>query len=253
VQAVAGISFVLLVSCAWIVGIRLLLLARRTRALPETCLGAMFLSLMGLGYPLAVAAQAEAALGLSVAKTIQILSNGLIDFGFGLLFVFTLQVFRKGSRWALALCLAGLATLTAHFVIVAGIVVGLESMSDAIDTTRGWAQLSLGAGCAASLWTGIEALRYRAQLQRQLALGLTDPAVVNRFLLWGGMGLATAIGGLANVYFLLARIDVVSDPRALLVTSLVGIAQAALLLLGFFPPAAYMRHLMSETKAPQEL
>jgi len=249
VQAIARISFVLLVLCAWLAGSRLLLLARQSRALPEICLGGMILSLMGLGYPLAVAAQAEAALGLSTAKVVQLLSNGFIDIGFGLLFVFTWQVFRKGSSWARGLCVAGLVVLFAHFVIVAGIVAKLERMSDAIDATRQWAQLSLSAGCAASLWTGLEALRYHVMLRRRLALGLADPTVTNRFLLWGSIGMVTAFGGFANMHFLIGHIDVVNDPRALLVTSSVGIVQAALLWLGFVPPLAYKRWLRTRDAA----
>ena len=40
-QSLVGIAFILLVLSAWLVGVQLLLLARRTRALPETTLGLM--------------------------------------------------------------------------------------------------------------------------------------------------------------------------------------------------------------------
>lgn len=239
-QALAGISFLAVLVCAWLVAIRLLWLARRTRALPEAALGAMLLCLMGIGYPLAVVAQAESTLGLTACKWLQGVSNGLIDVGLGLPLVFTWSVFRRRSRTAWILCLVGAAALATHWVAAIYILAGLDHMAAAVERLSGWAQIPLSVGAIGFTWSAVESLRYRGLLARRASLGLGDPVVANRLALWGVMGLVTALGALANCAFLLLRIDVIADPLALAVTSCTGIVQATLLWLAFLPPRRYL-------------
>jgi hypothetical protein len=240
VQGLAGISFAMVLICAWVVGTRLLLLARRTRGLPEASLGAMLLSLIGLGYPLAILAQAESLLGLSASKGIQIASNSMIDLGMGLPLLFTGYVFRHDSRAARSICLGAVFLLSVHLGASTVIALHLERMTDAISAVGRWAQIPLSIGIFGFAWTGIESLRYRMLLARRAALGLGDPVVANRMTLWGALGLVTAAGALANSLFLIFEIDVVGDPLALALTSCVGIAQAALLYFAFLPPRSYL-------------
>jgi hypothetical protein len=248
-QIVAAVSFTLLVVCAWGVGVRLLLLARRTHGLPETCLGWTMVCLMGIGYPVAVAAQAESVLGVVPAKLAQNLSNAFINIAFALTYVFTWRVFRPKSTAALTFTLLAFATLVTHWLVIVRIVYGLESMADSIDATRHWALLSLVPGGIGYAWTAIESFRYRGLLKRRMALGLADPVIANRFLLWGFMGLATAASALVNVGFLLTHVDVVSSPIAQSMTSMTGVVQSALLYLTFLPPERYTRWLQGDAPA----
>jgi hypothetical protein len=252
VQAIAGIAFTLQLIAAWGVGIRLLRLSRRTGGLPEKLLGVMLLALMGIGYPMAIGAQAEASLGLFAAKCFQNLSNTLIDVGFAMIFLFTWKVFRAGSAWPRVLCVATVALLAFHVVGVAHTISSLESMGGAVEATRYWAVIPLGLGAGGFLWTGVESLRYHRLLIRRVALGLTGPLLANRFRLWGWMGLATALGAVANLGFLQAHIDVVSDPRALSVTCAVGLSQSVLLYLTFLPPRRYAAWIEGRTQATAE-
>lgn len=238
-QAIAGISFFGVLICAWLVAARLLVLARRTKALPEAALGAMLLCLMGVGYPLAVVAQAEATLGLTAAKSIQLVSNLLVDLGLGLPYVFTWSVFRRQATWARALCAVAGVALAVHFVATIGVVLGLERMADALPRIGLWAQVPLVTGTLGFAWTAIESFLYRDQLAKRLRLGLAEPEVVNRLSLFGALGAVTALGALANSAFLMRQVDVVGDPVALAVTSCTGMAQAILLWLAFLPPARY--------------
>lgn len=242
-QIFAAVSFTLLVVCAWVVGVRLLLLARRTRGLPETCLGWAMLCLMGIGYPVAVASQAESALGIGPAKVAQNFSTACIDIAFVLTYVFTWRVFRPRSAAALTATLLACAVLVVHWFVVVRIVLGLPSLSNAVDATRYWALLSLVPGIIAYVWTAFESLRYRGLLKRRVALGLGDPVIANRFLLWGFMGIATASGALVNGYFLLAQIDVLASPLAQSIVSATGLVQSGLLYLTFLPPQRYKRWL----------
>lgn len=239
-KALAGISFVMVVICAWVVAVRLLALARRTRGLPEASLGAMLLCMMGVGYPLAVLAQAEPLLGLTACKWIQVASNVLFDAGMGLPLLFTWYVFRHESRVARNLCLLAVFLLAVHLGAATVIAVRLERMADAIAAVGLWAQIPLAIGIAGFAWSGIESLRYRVLLGRRAVLGLGDPVVANRMALWGMLGLVTAAGAMANSLFLLLRVDVLGAPIALGVTSGTGLAQAALLYLAFLPPRPYL-------------
>jgi hypothetical protein len=246
-QAVAAVSFTLLVVCAWVVGVRLLLLARRTHGLPETCLGWMMVCMMGIGYPLAVIAQAEGLLGGVPAKLAQNLSNASINIAFALTYIFTWRVFRPRSPVATIFTLVACATFIAHWLVVVRIIYGLESMADSVDATRHWALLSLIPGGIGYGWSAFESLRYRQLLQRRMALGLADPVITNRFLLWGCMGVATAVSAVVNVAFLLTRVDVISSPMAQSITSMTGLVQSALLYLTFLPPARFTRWLQGES------
>lgn len=238
-QALAGISFVLLVVCAGWVGVRLLLIWRRRGGRAEVLLGTMILCLMGIGYPLAVAAQAEAQLGLAVCKTLQVIANGMLDVGFGLAYVFTWRVFRPSARWARWLTFTGVLALAFHWAVVAWMLRDVTAMANAIKATRVVAQIAVAAGCIGYAWSAAEALHYHGLLRRRLSLGLADPVTCNRVLLWAVLGVLTTLGLLANTIFLLTHVEVTSDPVALFVNSSIGIGQAAVLYLAFIPPARY--------------
>jgi len=241
VQALAGISFAALVICAWWVGVRLLVLWQRRGGQAEALLGAMILCLMGLGYPLAVVAQAEAQLGLALCKGVQLVSNALIDMSFAFAFLFTWRVFRPDAEWARWLVGSGIAALVFHWGAVALIVRDLSAMRHAVEATRVFAQIPLMAGCLAYAWAAAEALHYHGLLRRRLEIGLVDPVTCNRILLFAILGIFTSVGALANMVFLLAHVDVTSAPLALFVNSVIGIGQAAVLTLAFVPPDAYAR------------
>lgn len=250
-QAIAGMAFIALLACAWTIGGRLLLLARRTRRLPEAALGGMLVGLMGIGYPLAVCSQAEAHIGVQAAKLCLHLGNLFINLGFLLVFVFNWQVFRPNSGWAKATTLLAAAVLILHFGSIIWVVGDLESLATSIEVTRHYALLTLGTSVVGYLWSAVESIRYRSMLERRVAIGLADPIVSNRFLLWSLMGAVTAIGSVANCYFLIAHIDVIRDPMAQAVVTATGIFQAALLYLTFVPPNFYTKWLSGDAVRTQ--
>jgi hypothetical protein len=92
----------------------------------------------------------------------------------------------------------------------------------------------------AYLWTAWEALRYHGLMRRRVRLGLADPAVCDRFLLWGLMALFVTAGVLLNSVALALRIEILESPWILLASSSTGLAQAVLLVLAFAPPSAYL-------------
>ena len=84
-------------------------------------------------------------------------------------------------------------------------------------------------------------------MRRRLRLGLADPLVTNRFLLWGlGIG-AAGVGSLISV-----SVQVVSGfsmseiPALTLSNSMFGLASAVLMWVAFVPPAAWRRYILGQ-------
>ena len=55
-----------------------------------------------------------------------------------------------------------------------------------------------GSERVSSLWGAAESLRYFSMMRRRAKLGLADPLVTNRFLLWG-LGIGAAMVGLRPI------------------------------------------------------
>src|SRR5262245_26634874 len=168
----------------WIVtGIRMMRLARRTGRSPELLLGLGLLLQAGIGYPISVVAPyAGAALPL-----LWFLSSSCTNTGMGLLFAFTAHVFHDRARWAWMIVGAGSALLLVQTI---GHVTTQSSADPAVraEGLLFWGAGSLFLSGFSWGWTGFEALRYHDRLRKRAALGLADPVVVNRMLLWGMMG-----------------------------------------------------------------
>jgi hypothetical protein len=103
---------------------------------------------------------------------------------------------------------------------------------------------------AAYLWTAWEALRYRGMLSRRVQLGMADPVVSNRLLLWGLMSLIVSAGILLNVVAGIRGVNIVESPAILLGSSATGISQTVLLVLVFAPPRAYRDWVRGHAPAP---
>lgn len=227
------------------VGIRLLALARRTRGLPELVLGAGLAGVCFGTLPALVATVALEVGPIGFRKALFV--AGLIPIG---LFVasfhlFTWSVFRRRSRMAGALALAAAAL---SLVDVAGIGwVRIAHETDIEAQTRPWALGLMALFAAGFAWTGVESMLYHAAMRRRAALGLADPAVANRFLLWGLAALAAIacmLGvGMAKVY----GVKVVAHPGTQLLMGTAGLLVAGCWYLAFLPPAFYTRWLAADT------
>lgn len=242
-----GVAAVLLMLVAWsIVGTRLLLLARRTRGVPELTLGSGLFMMAVLGYPWSAVAQTgafEPAVGFALFAW----GTLFADLGAFLIFVFTWRVFRPGQSWATLLVLAALGLTQLHLL---GTVDTHRLAFGSLPSARAlqpWSFLILALVVVAFGWASCESLRYWAMLRKREKLGLAIPIVTNRFLLWGLMG--SAITGLAVIdTLLIAALGDASHTPVAVVTSVVGVAASALLYLAFVPPAPYTRWIASRAR-----
>lgn len=220
-----------------VVGLRLLWLGTRTRALPELVLGFGLFAMGGIATP--AVALARAPLGFSAETSGQLLFTYslIMALGTGGFTLFTQRVFRPTGRWAKALAV----------VLPAGMFAALAS----VQLGRGWvAELAtpslagpVGIACqlVALAWSSWESLRHAALLKRRIHVGLGDPVVVNRMRLWGvAMLLSTLMCG-AGLGFQLAGVPILNTEAGATFLGLFGLGSGSALYLAFFPPPAYLR------------
>jgi hypothetical protein len=226
---------------AIVIGVRLLRLSRRTGHRPERYLGLGVMMTAGLGYLVMVVASAIAPTWETAGRVLGFAGTFFHQIGVTAILAFVVLVFRRNDAWAKALAWAVGVTLWLGF--------GSDQVYQAIHGVKVspfyWVvQVVI---CLYPLWMAAESLRYHGRMRRQLALGLADPMVTNRFLLWGLGSLTTtaAIWTISVPIFVraapLAVLDM-ADPLvevALLVTALFGIATIGLYWLTFFPPDWY--------------
>jgi len=223
------------------VGVRLLLVARRTRKLPELLFGIAFLT----GAVGSAGGQVGRRLLWAEPGAFSTVMTGfcfaLLLVGSAVLFVSTWRIFRPDRGWAAGGCMLGSLLLAASFVLrLAG---GEFATNDMETRGMGLFFATRGAGFA---WAAAEALRYQALLRRRLALGLAEPVVANQILLWGVSGVAAV--GLSLVIsisiFGLHRhpFDV---PAVMALLTVFAVVTAVAMWCAFFPPAALRRIIES--------
>jgi hypothetical protein len=243
VAILGGATFVVV---SFVVGARMVLLAARTRGLPELVLGLCFFLMGGLGYPLTAVARQAIALDLGVRTAFMIVAHLCILFGGAALGVFNWRVFRPASGAARAVCLALAAALVGCFVwqgITPGYAAGAVGK-------EGAAIVAINLlTAAAMLWSGVEAALHLTMLLRRQRLGLGDPVVTDRMRLWCfSMTAASTIAVGSTVLHLLGLDPAASVPGALLIGPL-GLASSIATWLAFLPPKRYRAHLETRARA----
>lgn len=233
------------------IGVRLELLYRRTGKLAERWLGHGLLFTAGLGYGLMMiavvgrgaASGPDAASPASFALTplwwVSLAGWLFHNVGVMCWLRFIRLVFRPEEAWAAWLERAMVAVLWASWAAHAasgGITTGLP-------TPAYWVMMAVVG--TYPIWSGGEALRYWGLMRRRARIGLADPVVANRFLLWG-LGSLTALASIwtINVPSLVGSaagtmaIDSFVS-TCMVLTALFGLATVSLYGLTFFPPAWY--------------
>ena len=189
VGLIAGVAQVLYLATAFLLGGLLLLKAWRTRELPELLLGLHLLLAMGVGYLLvSMGIYAVRYGGASSQQMVALLVGaGYLATILGLIatLIFNYRVFRPGNRRALAFVGLTIAAMGGGWVAY-----GLSGNLGGARFEGAGLWVMMGGILAANLWVAFEPLVYRRQLLKRLQLGLTEPLVVDRFLLWGFGSLA---------------------------------------------------------------
>ena len=248
--AFLAVALVALVSTS--VGVRLLLVARRTRGFPELVLGFSLAAITGVGYPIVLLTELRETIGPLLTFAADLVGSFAAATGFAGFYVFTWRVFRPDSRWAAALTTLGSSATLVATAVTVWLAIGVESSEEKFRIVQSWEIPLFASAAIGFLWSAFEALRYHAILRRRLALGLADRIVANRVLLWG---LTTASAGTALVIFTLllsAGVNHLTAPVALFTAAVCGLLASVFLYLAFLPPAAYLRWLGGGAPSPDE-
>lgn len=244
-QSLAAISMLIITVVTVTVGARLLLVARRTRMLPELLFAVAFLG-SGLG-------QAFGQLGMrliwndagEVTTAMNTLCFGGVVIGNLALWLATWRIYRAGDKLAMAFC--GLGSVVA--VLAFGMRILDGDFVTASPDTRGFA-LHMGTRAALLAWTSFESFRYYGLLRRRLALGLAEPMVTNQILLWGISAAATLFSALliSTSVFVLGRHPL--EVPAVVVMLLVAVSViASCMWCAFFPPGWLRRRVEARSVA----
>lgn len=243
-QAVVAFGFGAFFVSSLAIGIRLVWLARRNRGLPELLIGLGILGIGPAGFALMVTAMGFADRP-GVAFVCLAAAQLAIAVGAMSAYVFNWTVFRRDAAWARAVIVVAALLFAASFF--GRFVVGSYSLPMRLDF---WTQVGSFNLIVCLLWGSLESLRYYGIMRRRARLGLADPLLTNRFLLWG-LGIGSAgVGSLIGNVVMIARGSAMVELDGLtLSNSLFGLASAVLMWIAFLPPAAYRRWIAERASA----
>ena len=233
------VGFIAFFLVALAVGVRLLLLAHRTRELPELLMGIGVLGIGPVGFGLLVGA--EQAHATSPALFRVLLGAGTLALSCGAFakFVFNWRVYHPANVRVRGLVIfAGLVLLGAF--VYSGFV---DGFADAMDVSAHWAiRSSLLIACL--LWGSAESFAYWTKMRRRVRLGLADPVVANRFLLWAIGAAAAGTGSLiGTITQLVTGSQSTGVGWVMMSSSMHGLVAAIAIGLAFIPPAPYRRYV----------
>ncbi|MDJ0788120.1 MAG: hypothetical protein QNK05_15030 [Myxococcota bacterium] len=225
-----------------ILSVRLLLVWRRTRALPELALGVASLALTLSPILLIVGARlASSHPGVALAAfTLGVLLHPINPLAMA---CGVFRIFRPDARWAGALC--GLVAVA--FAVWAWRRLGAGEI--ALQTKDPLsAAISHAGRLGVYAWAAFECFRYRALLHRREQFGIGSPETAHRLALWGAS--AACIAGVAAIGwygFAVREVPLLQWPLGLLGVNGLGLLAAATLWVAFFPPRAYRSLVLGES------
>lgn len=229
------------IAASFVIGLRLVWLATRTRALPEFLIGGSMLLLAGLGYPLSAVAREATQLAHAERAFLGALAAAFAASGLAANTAFTWVLFRRNSPLAKA-------SVAAVGLFCAGL---LAFQSLAGGWTRGaffWGWLPFGITLSYG-WCFVECARYHLLLRRRLRIGLADPVVTDRFGLYAAAtGMAVATNLLGQLYWW-RGVEMLTDQTGALLLVLLGSGSSALMWLAFLPPRAYLERVRARSAA----
>ena len=232
-EVFAGLSVLVLVLVALAIAVKTFALWFRTRGRPELLLALYLTCATVTGYPLAIAMNQIPA---TENWPVHVAAQVIMSLGWISLLLFTLHVFRPRTRWAQVLVGLSIAW-NASFGVVYVIEVTGENPRPPEEMPALILSVSLTVAIA-YFWTTFESLGYYRRLRLRLRLGLAEPAVADRMLLWGLMTLAAGVAVVLNMSVLVATGSYM-NPVVVLVSSLLGLVHASCLFLAFHPPRWY--------------
>ena len=212
-------------------GVKLIRTGARARSWPEALLG---LALLATGPGVSLLQTGLAALDADLLRV----GLFLVSFGSCCISAFAVITFRPETPWA-----RGLLGL-----FVLGYAAGLWHQLGALEQlTAGVSRPSpvfIGARFVGFAWCAYEAARYRGMYVKRLAIGLADPVIANRFLLYAVWTAAlAAMPVMMGLSLLLDQTGTTWRMGLTVGARVVGVVVLISMWLIFMPPRAYLRFI----------
>lgn len=220
------------------VGLRLLNLSRRTRGLPEFLLGYGFIMITCVSYPLILLSHAIADEASGAARIAWMIATLSSTTAWMSVFAFVHVVFRPGVRSSFAFAGLGSVAMLAAGIYRLIYFLQLPTITEVDRSTFAVVGISAVA-LVAYLWMTFESLRYWRIMKRRRAIGLGDPVVTNRFLIFACVAFLSIIALLAQLAPPFFGTDPINSPASLATTAVAGISTSTCLLLAFVPPRRF--------------
>jgi hypothetical protein len=244
-RAIVALGFGAFFVSSLAIGLRLVWLGRRSRGAPELLIGFGILGIGPAGFALMVLAMVLGGGRPRVAFACLATAQLAIAGGALSAYVFNWTVFRNDAAWARAVVWIAAALLAAAFL--GRLATGSYVLPMRLDF---WTYLGSFTMIACLLWGSFESLRYYGVMRRRTRLGLADPVLTNRFLLWG-LGIGSAgVGSLIGQVAMIATGSAMQKLDGItLSNSLFGLTSAVLMWIAFLPPAGYRRWIEARARS----
>jgi hypothetical protein len=164
--------------------------------------------------------------------------------------LFTWRAFRPDAGWARVATCAGIVVAGIASWGTVSVAPEAPGASALPPQVRPYVSLMILVWGGVFLWTGLESVRFHAMMRRRLAIGVGDPMVCNRFLLWAIWGLGCFALDLVNLGCNLAGLDLSRHPAPLLTISAATSLSSAIWYLAFFAPDGYERLVSDRRRVP---
>ncbi len=238
-QLVILLSILMSTLAGAIAGVRLLVISRRTHKVPELAIGIGLIGFV-IGQCALTGIRIMGGKGseLQISLLVFLATSGLVV-SLLALSIFMWRVFGEDSIWR--------RILTGTLWIV-GLVGGFGTFQASTAHLTGgpaapvyW-RLSVNLSFVVLFcWMSLEALSYHRLMRKRLLLGLADPVVVNRFLVWGlGSGLCVLCVLAGALLYLTNTLQDVQGPLFGVPVAAAGFVNSITWWLTFFPPGRYL-------------
>jgi hypothetical protein len=242
VQLLSALCFLIYIAITTVIGSRLLWVGLKSSRHPELLLGAGALLIGPIASPLSLLSGFGGPAG-EVRIPLWVVSELVTQIGVICFYAFTQQVFRPGVSWARAGIVLAAVTLP---ICLAGVAHGLavaapETLS--AEATGGWLLACQFGYGGAFVWSAIEGLSHYVGARRRVAIGLIEPAVANRFLLFAIFGLACTVIAIANITAILLGHNIATSLLVLVPSAVFALVSSTAMFLAILPPAWYLEWL----------
>ena len=244
VPAVSLVGLLVYFVATGAIGTRLLRLWWRTRELPELSTGIGYIAAGTLGWSLVLAGHAPPIIDTPIGLAVQIAAVFFLSVGSLSVAIGTWRIFRPQHAWVGAIC-----GVLALLLIVDFVHNAVLQHTPFVRATSPWYWPGAIGRAVAFVWSPLESTRYYRLLRLRLRLGLVEPVVVNRFLLWAISGLTSLATTVLALGGTILDVDL-SHPDAFLAAyAVLGVTGALALWLAFFPPQRYLDAIEGRTSS----